>query len=80
MNKAYRALYEKFVEANQINFYKFVYARNMTYLLYRFIDSSRLEYDDKLEISSPTTSKILVKKLNFFPNFFIFTFLYFIAL
>lgn len=50
MNKAYRALYERFVEANQINFYKFIYARNMTYLLYRFIDSSRLEYDDKLEI------------------------------
>ena len=52
MNRAYRALYEKFVEENQINFYKFVYARNMTYLLYRFIDSTQLKYDEKLEILS----------------------------
>ena len=50
MNKAYKALYEKFVEENQLNFYKFVYARNMTYLLYRFIDSTNLEYDERLEI------------------------------
>lgn len=50
MNKAYKALYEKFVEKKQINFYKFVYARNMTYLLYRFIDSTQLTEDDKLEI------------------------------
>ena len=32
---------------------------------------------DKLEISNPTTNIILVKKLIFFPNFFIFTFLIF---
>ena len=50
MNKAYKALYEKFVEKDEINFYKFVYARNMTYLLYRFIDSSQLTSDDRLEI------------------------------
>lgn len=50
MNKAYKALYEKFVEAGKVNFYKFIYARNMTYLLYRFIDSTKLDYDDKLEI------------------------------
>lgn len=52
MNKAYKSLYEKFVEENQINFYKFVYAKNMTYLLYRFIDSTQLKYDEKLEILS----------------------------
>lgn len=50
MNKAYKALYEKFVEKDQINFYKFIYARNMTYLLYRFIDSSQLKYDERLDI------------------------------
>ncbi len=50
MNEAYRAMYEKFLEEGQLDFYKFVYARNMTYLLYRFIDSAKLEYDDKLEI------------------------------
>lgn len=50
MNKAYKALYEKFEEKNQINFYKFIYARNMTYLLYRFIDSTKLKYDERLDI------------------------------
>ena len=50
MNLAYKALYEKFVEKNQINFYKFVYARNMTYLLYRFIDSTQLKDEERLEI------------------------------
>ena len=50
MNKAYKALYEKFIEKNQLNFYRFIYARNMTYLLYRFIDSSKLKYDERLDI------------------------------
>ena len=50
MNKAYKALYEKFVEKDQVDFYKFVYARNMTYLLYRFIDSTQLSDEERLEI------------------------------
>ena len=50
MNKSYRALYEKFLEKEQINFYKFIYARNMTYLLYRFIDSNQLTEEEKLDI------------------------------
>lgn len=50
MNEAYKALYEAFKNEGQINFYKFIYARNMTYLLYRFIDSTKLDYDDKLDI------------------------------
>lgn len=54
MNKAYKALYEKFVEYNQVNFYRFIYARNMTYLLYRFIDSSQLTKDERLEILAET--------------------------
>lgn len=50
MNTAYKALYEKFVEYDQINFYRFIYARNMTYLLYRFIDSDKLIDEERLEI------------------------------
>ena len=42
MNIAYKKTYEKFVEKNQVQFYRFLYARNMTYLLYRFIDSGKL--------------------------------------
>ncbi len=50
MNIAYKALYEKFVEKNEIQYYRFVYARNMTYLLYRFIDSTLMTDDEKIEI------------------------------
>lgn len=50
MNIAYKKTYDKFVEKNQVQFYRFLYARNMTYLLYRFIDSERLNDDDRLEL------------------------------
>lgn len=50
MNISYRALYEKFVEKKQINFYKFVYAKNMTYLLCRFIDSNQLTDQERITI------------------------------
>lgn len=50
MIQAYRALYEKFVEKKQLDFYRFIYARNMTYLLYRFIDSKQLTDEERLEI------------------------------
>lgn len=50
MNLSYKALYDKFVENNQINFYKFIYAKNMTYLLCRFIDSIQLTHNERLEI------------------------------
>lgn len=50
MNKAYKALYETFLENGRLKFYRFVYARNMTYLLYRFIDSTKLNDDERLEI------------------------------
>ena len=34
MSKAYKATYNLFVEHGEIEFYRFVYARNMTYILY----------------------------------------------
>lgn len=50
MNIAYKALYDKFVEKNEIQYYRFVYARNMTYLLYRFVDSTLMTDDERIEI------------------------------
>ena len=50
MNIAYKALYDKFVQKNEIQYYRFVYARNMTYLLYRFIDSTLMTDDERIEI------------------------------
>jgi len=52
MNVACKAIYDKFVECNQIAFYRFLYARNLTYLLYRFIDSTLLTDEDRIEILS----------------------------
>ena len=52
MNIAYKKTYDLFVEKNQLQFYRFLYARNMTYLLYRFIDSTKLNKEDRLEILS----------------------------
>lgn len=51
-NKAYRKTYELFVEKKQLEFYRFLYARNMTYLLYRFIDSTQLSDEDRIELMS----------------------------
>ena len=48
MNTAYKEIFNLFVEKKQIQFYRFLYARNMTYLLYRFVDSYRLTYDDRV--------------------------------
>ena len=52
MNIACKAIYEKFVESNHISFYRFLYARNLTYLLYRFIDSDLLSKEERIEIFS----------------------------
>jgi len=54
MNYSYKKLYELFTEKNELNFYRFVYARNMTYLLYRFIDSTLLTDDERIELLGET--------------------------
>lgn len=50
MNIAYKELYRKFIEKGEIQYYRFVYARNMTYILYRFIDSTLLTDQERIEI------------------------------
>ncbi len=50
MNVSYKAVYDKFKLKGQLNFYRFVYARNMTYLLYKFIDSTLLSDAERVEI------------------------------
>lgn len=52
MNKAYKKTYELFVKKGELEFYRFLYARNMTYLLYRFIDSTQLSDEDRAELMS----------------------------
>ena len=50
MINAYKLTYLLFANKGQLQFYRFLYARNMTYLLYRFIDSTQLSDEDRLEI------------------------------
>ena len=50
MNEAYKEIYSLFKEKGELEFYRFLYARNMTYLLYRFIDSTQLSDEDMLKL------------------------------
>lgn len=50
MNIAYKKIFNLFVESKELEFYRFLYAKNMTYLLYRFIDSEQLNYEEKIQV------------------------------
>lgn len=39
INKSYKAIYNNFRKNGFIRFYRYVYAKNMSYMLYKFIDS-----------------------------------------
>ena len=49
INSAYRAIYENFKEHNQIRFYRYMYAKNMSYMLYKFIDSKHINNEERME-------------------------------
>ena len=64
MNISYKKIFNLFVEFKEIEFYRFLYARNMTYLLYRFIDSEQLNDEERIQVLTElrwffTLSKIL---------------------
>ncbi len=50
MNIAYKSVYNLFLEFDEIEFYRYLYARNMTYLLYRFIDSEQLNEEERMQV------------------------------
>ena len=52
INKAYKIIYENFMNSSEINFYRCFYAKSMTYILYKFIDSDNLTDDDRIYILS----------------------------
>ena len=65
INKTYKAIYNNFKSHNQIKFYRFVYAKNVSYILYKFIDHSILTYEEKIEVlKSMHWFYLLSKKLN----------------
>lgn len=50
INKAYKLIYENFLENNELDFYRCFYAKSMTYIFYKFTDSKLLSEEDRLEI------------------------------
>lgn len=52
ISKAYKIIYNNFKENNELGFYRFFYAKSMTYMLYKFIDSQLLTEEEKIEVLS----------------------------
>ncbi len=52
INKAYKIIYDNFRENDEIGFYRFFYAKSMTYIFYKFIDSKLLTDEERIEILS----------------------------
>ena len=50
ISKAYKAIYENFKKNGYLRFYRYTYAKNMSYMLYKFIDSTLLEDEERIEV------------------------------
>lgn len=50
INQAYRKIYENFKSHGFISFYRYTYAKNMSYMLYKFIDSTVITDSERIEI------------------------------
>ncbi len=50
INRSYRAIYENFKNHNQLRFYRYMYAKNMSYMLYKFIDSTLISDEQRVQI------------------------------
>ena len=50
INSAYKEIYRIFSENDRMDYYRFFYAKSLTYMLYKFIDSKSIEYDDRIEV------------------------------
>lgn len=50
INAAYQEIYNLFKENNRLDYYRFFYAKSMTYMLYKFIDSSVLSDEEKIQV------------------------------
>lgn len=50
ISKAYKIIYDLFKENNELEFYRFFYAKSMTYIFYKFVDSVLLTDEERIEI------------------------------
>ncbi len=49
---AYKLIYNNFKDNNELGFYRFFYAKSMTYIFYKFIDSNKLTNEERIEVLS----------------------------
>ncbi len=49
---AYKLIYNNFKDNNELGFYRYFYAKSMTYMLYKFIDSNKLSDEERIEVLS----------------------------
>lgn len=47
INKAYRIIYENFRDSNNLGYYRYFYSKSMNYIIYKFIDSTLLNYEER---------------------------------
>lgn len=50
INRAYKAIYENFKNNGYLSFYRYTYAKNMSYMLYKFIDTTMLTDKQRIEV------------------------------
>ncbi len=52
ISTAYKHIYNNFNDNKELGFYRFFYAKSMTYMLYKFIDSIKMTHEEKIEVLS----------------------------
>lgn len=50
INSSYRAIYENFKKNGFMRFYRYTYAKNMSYILYKFIDSTIISDEERVQV------------------------------
>ena len=50
INKAYRIIYNNFKNNNQLEYYRYFYAKSVNYMLFRFVDSESLVDEERIKV------------------------------
>lgn len=50
ISKSYKLIYENFKLNNRLDYYRLFYAKTLTYIMYKFIDATNLNYKEKEEV------------------------------
>ena len=50
INKAYKIIYNNFKNNNQLEYYRYFYAKSVNYMLFRFVDSEKLIDEERIKV------------------------------